>query len=119
MHAEDLSQLDVPEPDFETIEVNGTVYSATYYGYQDTRSFSDEYQYLQYYCLENAYDDFKDAPTMPNFIPYNSYPKEVEVGQVFVVDCTTYEGTIERKFLRSDGKYWNDMPITQEFLPNP
>lgn len=121
VHAEDLSQLDVPEPDFETIEVNGTAYPATYFGYQNTRSFLEEYQYRQYYRLENAYDDFKDAPTVQNVLPYNNYPTEmeIEVGQVFVIDYTTYEGAVERKFFRSDGKYWNDMPITQEFLPNP
>ena len=114
VHAEDLSQLDVPEPDFETIEVNGTAYPATYFGYQNTRSFLEEYQYRQYYRLENAYDDFKDAPTVQNVLPYNNYPTEmeIEVGQVFVIDYTTYDGTVERKFFRSDGKYWNETTQT-------
>ena len=39
----------------------------------------------------------------------------IEVGQVFVIDYTRMDSTVERQYLRSDGNEWKGMLITQQF----
>lgn len=39
----------------------------------------------------------------------------IEVGQVFVIDYTRMDGTVERQYLRSDGNVWQGMLVTQQF----
>ena len=100
----------------ETITINEKEYEAPYFGQQDIRSFSDIYVHREFWRLENAYEDFKDKPTKNNVLPYDNYPMHVEVGEVFVIDYTKSDGSVERQYFRSDGFIWNGLPSTQEFI---
>jgi hypothetical protein len=51
-----------------------------------------------------------------NGLPYDEYPMLVEEGQVFVIEHTKTDGSVERKYHRSDGFVWNDRLWTVEFL---
>ena len=114
LHTEDLSLLRQPIR-VDTIEVGGKTYEASYFGEMDLTSFSAEYLFREYWRLENAYDDFKDCPITGNVLPYDNYPMAIEAGQVFVIDFTKTDGSVERVYFRSDGNTWNNLPSTGEF----
>ena len=40
----------------------------------------------------------------------------IETGQVFVIDYTKTDGSVERKYYRSDGYVWNGLPSTEQFI---
>ncbi|BCN29057.1 hypothetical protein [Anaeromicropila herbilytica] len=117
IHTKDLSiwVKDIEPYRLDTIKVNGKDYKAGYFGKEDISSFAKDYTYREYWRLENAYDDFKDKVLLQDTLPYDNYPMLIEKGQVFVIDYTKTDGTIERKYYRSDGEVWNNKPTTQEF----
>jgi len=114
--SEDLTYLanDMEPIRVDTIAVNGKDYAATYFGREDM-SWSDDYAYREFWRLEDAFDDFKDNPKTGSVLPYNNYPMQMETGQVFVVDFTKTDGSVERTYYRSDGYVWNGMKSTEEF----
>ena len=117
IHSVDLSKLaKAIEPSkVDNININGKAYKAYYYGKSDMTSFSKEYLHREFWCLENAYEDFKDKKKTGSVLPYNNYPMLVETGQVFVIDYTRVDGSIVRMYYRSDGNKWKDMLSTEEF----
>ncbi|MBU5427595.1 hypothetical protein KQI41_14495 [Tissierella pigra] len=46
---------------------------------------------------------------------YDDYPMLIETGQVFVIDYTKTDGSVERLYYRSDGYIWNGLPSTENF----
>lgn len=114
LHTEDLSRLSQPIR-IDTLEVSEKTYEASYFGKMDITSFSTEYQFREYWRLENAYDDFKDCLTTGQVLPYSNYPMVIEAEQVFVIDFTKTDGSVERMYFRSDGNTWNNLPTTEEF----
>ena len=116
IHSEDLTYLanDAEPSRVDKIAVNGKEYEAPYFGKEDM-SWSDDYAYREFWRLENAYEDFKDKPKTDNDLPYNNYPMQIETGQVFVIDYTKKDGSVERVYYRSDGLVWNGMTSTEEF----
>lgn len=117
IHSEDLSWIekDIDPERIDTITVDGKEYEAPYYGETDLSRFSDTYVSREFWRLENAYDDFKSAPEAGQVLPYNNYPMLIEEGQVLMIDYHKKDGTVERKYYRSDGTVWQDMPSTDEF----
>ena len=62
--------------------------------------------------------DFADAALTDDVLPYNNYPIEVEVGQVFAVEMVRSDtGSSEWFYYRSDGTTWNGLPTTVGFDP--
>lgn len=114
LQVEDLTHLASKPLRVETMVVDGREYTTTYFGRADV-SFSKIYLYRDYWRLENAYEDFKDKPKTNDVLPYNNYPMQIEEGQVFVLDYTKPDGTVDRKYYRSDGLVWMSLPSTEEF----
>lgn len=116
IHSEDLSWLRAAMEPFrvDTIEVNGKLYEASYFGQQDLTGFKD-YVSREYWRLENAYDTFKDNPKTGDVLPYSNYPMAIETGQVFVIDYTKTDGSVTRTYYRSDGNEWEGQPTTENF----
>lgn len=114
--SEDLSSLakEIEPYRVDIIQVDGKDYEALYFGKQDLAGFKD-YAYREFWRLENAYDDFVDRVKTKDVLPYNNYPMLIEAGQVFVIDYTKTDGSVIRKYYRSDGHVWNNMPSTEEF----
>lgn len=103
----------------DVITINGKDYEASYFGESDMSSWSNDFSKRKYWRIENAYDDFKDLPKNSHVLPYNNYPPiNIEVGQVFVIDYTKKDGTVERRYYIADGTVWNDLPCTHEFVPH-
>ena len=97
------------------IHVEGKEYEASYFGKTDLSVIFPDFQYREFWRLENAYDDFKSRSTTGNVLPYNNYPMEIEEGQVFVIQYTKKDGTVIREYHRSDGNTWQGAPATEEF----
>ncbi|MCL2287479.1 MAG: AraC family transcriptional regulator [Firmicutes bacterium] len=102
----------------DIIVVNGKEYEASYFGEVDISAWSKDYSKREFWRLEDVYGDFKDLPETGQVLPYNNYPINVEIGQVFVIDyLRKKDGLVERKYYIADGTVWKDLPSTREFRP--
>jgi|GEM_PF-162959 len=99
----------------DVIEIHGKDYQALYYGKRDM-DFTNEYQYREYWRLENAYDDFKDNILTMDVLPESNFPIPIEKEQVFIVDYTKADGSVVRKYYRVDGYTWEKMVTSEEFV---
>jgi len=99
----------------ESIEVNGKTYVAHYFGRQDLTGFKD-LEYRDVWRLEDAYSDFAEAPPVKDFLAYEDYPMLIDVSQVFVIEYKVKDRPLFRRYYRSDGTFWNNLPITQGFF---
>ncbi|MBU3810326.1 MAG: hypothetical protein H9893_01535 [Candidatus Niameybacter stercoravium] len=117
IHSENLADWvkDIEPYRVDTINVAGKDYEAAYFGEQDLSGFNKDDTYREFWRLENAYEDFKNSPKTQEVLPYNNYPMLIETGQVFVIDYAKTDGSVIRKYYRSDGYIWNNMPSTQAF----
>ena len=97
----------------DVITINGVDYEASYFGTNFT-AFGDIVS-MSFWRLENAYDDFSGKPANGDWLPFDNYPMIIELNQVFIVDAAFADGSVLRLFYRSDGEYWQDMPITTGF----
>ncbi len=120
VHSESLTYLSgvlLVEPlDIQTLTVNGKPYKASYFGRQFLATILPKYVYRDFWRLDNAYGDFRGNPKNGNVLPYNNYPMEVHLGEVFVIEFSKTDGTLERQWYRSDGMMWNGLPSTEEFI---
>ena len=101
----------------DSITLQGKKYAASYFGKQDLKGFKD-YAYREFWRLEDAYDAAKDLPLADNSLPYNNYPMRIEAGQVFVIRYTRTDGSVEREYYLSNGRLWQGLLSTQQFLPD-
>ena len=111
---------EVPEVErMDKITVAGKEYDAAYFGSVDCSSWS-RFVCLKFWRLENenAYDDLKRAPTTQDTIPFDIYPMNVEIGQVFVIDQVRRNGSVKRTYFIAEGAVWEDRMITREILPD-
>lgn len=120
LHSENLSRYMLPIVEsplkVETIQVNGKEYKASYFGKVDLSADFKEYQYREYWRLENAYEDVKKLPISHDVLPSDNFPMLIEDGQVFIIDYTTTAGEVIRKYYRTDGNTYEGMPCANEFL---
>jgi len=99
----------------DKISINGRDYKASYFGEQDLLR-SDYFIKREYWRLENMNCVFENCEKLEEVLPYNNYPPiKIENGQVFVIDCYTIEGTIERRYYIADGTVWEGRRSTRRF----
>lgn len=115
LHIEELKEVTEPLR-MEPIEVGGKSYRGAYLGRQDLSQMLPDYQYRDFWRLEDAYSDVSSLPKTGDMLPYDNYPAVVEAGQVFVIDYTLKDGTVLRKYYRADGNDWQNRPATEEFI---
>lgn len=115
IYSEDLSGLakEIDPERVDIINIDGKDYEASYFGKQDLTNVFKGYICREYWRLEDAYEDFKDSKKTNDVLPYNNYPMQIEVGQIFVIDYTKTDGTVERLYYRSDGNMWNNQLTTE------
>lgn len=114
VHAEDLT-LVRDAYTVDTVQIGEKEYSAFYFGKTDLSAILPDYQCREFWRLENAYDDFKDCPTTANVLPYDNYPMEIDVGQIFMIKYTKVDGTVITEYHKSDGHTWRGELATEEF----
>lgn len=113
VHSEDLSLLaKANEPiRIEELTINGKKYKASYFGKEDLTGFKD-FTFREFWRLEDAYEDFKDAKPNNDVLPYDNYPMQIQKDQVFILDIGTKDGKVQRNIYRSDGLMWENRPTT-------
>lgn len=96
----------------EPITVGEKTYTARYLGKVELAEKFPEYQYREFWALEDAYEDFQNKPAyLDDLLPCDNYPEEVALRQVYVIDYTRADGSVERVFHRYEighlayGKY--------------
>lgn len=116
VHSEYLGWLakDIEPSRVDVITINEKDYEASYFGKEKVTGLKD-YTYREFWRIENAYDDFKDSVKTGNVLPYDNYPMLIETGEIFSVEYTKIDGSVIRKYFRSDGYIWEGMPSTEEF----
>lgn len=116
IYSEDLSWLvkDIEPIRVDEFTINHKNYKAYYFGKQDLTGFKD-YTYREFWRLENAYGDFQYKKKTGDVLPYDNYPMLVETKQVYVIDVTKKDGSVNRIYYRSDGYVWNGLETTEEF----
>ncbi len=116
VYSEDLTWIakDIEPYRVDIITIDEKDYEASYFGIQDLTGFKD-YASREFWRLENAYDNFKDKKKTGDVLPYDNYPMLIEVGQVFAIDYTKTDGSVQRLYYRSDGHVWDGLPSTEEF----
>ena len=114
VHAEDLTLVHDAYT-VDTVQIGEKEYSASYFGKTDLSAILPDYQCREFWRLENAYDDFKDCPTTGNVLPYDNYPMEIDVGQIFMIKYTKADGSVITEYHRSDGHAWRGELATEEF----
>ena len=118
LHTKDLTLVDIAYR-VDVLQVGDKEYTASYFGRTDLSAIFPDYQYREFWRLENAYDDFKDCEATGNVLPYNNYPMEIEEGQVFVIEYTKTDGSVIREYHRADGNTWQGSLATEEFRLSP
>lgn len=99
----------------DTIVIGEKEYTALYYGEVDLSTLLPDYQCRKFWCIKDAYGDFKDNLATGDVLPYNNYPMKIETGQVFLIEYTKKDGSVITKYYRSDGNVWRGSPVTEEF----
>lgn len=116
IYSKDLSQYrkdkDIAPLRKDTILFKEKEYEASYFGKLAFTEF-EAYKYREFWRLENAYEDFKDEKKTNEVLPYDNYPMVVGIEEVFVVDYTKTDGSVERVFYRSDGRIWKNRLTTE------
>ncbi len=114
VHSENLTLLSNPER-VDSIRIGGKEYTALYYGKADLSAVLPDFQFREFWRVEDAYEDFKDNPVTGNVLPYNNYPMKIETGQIFIIEYTKKDGSVFREYHRSAGNTWQGSPATEEF----
>lgn len=118
--SEDLSIIAKQIEPIKTEEIclGGKEYTATYYYKEDISAIFPEYKAREFWRVEDAYEDFCDNEVTGDNLPCNDYPMEVKEKQVFMIDYIREDGTLERKYYRSDGNMFMGQLTTEEFEVN-
>jgi len=98
----------------ERVTIGGRDYAALYYGQQDLSAYFEAYQKREFWQLADAYDDFRDCEKVSNVLPEDNYPMRVSAGQVYMIDYTLRDGTVQRMLMRCDGDQWEGLLATWE-----
>lgn len=117
LYTEDLivSTLNSEAYRVDIVKIGEKEYRASYFGKVDLSAILPDYQYREFWRIEDAYEDFKENPTVNNVLPYHNYPMPVETGQVFIIEYTKVDGTVIREYHRADGNIWSTYTVTEEF----
>lgn len=109
LHIRDLYLRDPIRID--QMQINGKTYTATYFGCYETENARAKIQRIDFWRLEDAYEDFASIPATDDFENSREFPFEVTAGQVIVAENTLRNTTVERIYYRADGDVKNGKTI--------
>ena len=123
LHIKDLRYADPIRTD--RIVIRGKEYEATYFGrmlpedYGPNAEFPDGIQYLDFWILENAYDDFRSCPSVlydgqEALVPFSQFPMKITEGQIIRIEGGTQDGAIGCEYYCSDGTVYQGMPVARQ-----
>ena len=91
----------------DTVTLNGKQYQASFFGGEDI-SWAEGYLWRDFWRVEDAYEDLKEAPRTGNWLPAGNYIMEIGAGEIFIVDYTKSDGTLDRQYYLSDGTVYSE-----------
>lgn len=101
-HLHSQSMLSLAEPLWtEEVEAGGRTYTADYFG-KANASNADGYQYWECWRLEDAYENLSRMSAQGIYPAEGLFPIQIEEKQVYVLDHTKPDGTVERYCYRID-----------------
>ena len=123
LHTTDLRYADPVRTD--RIVVCGKEYEATYFGrmlpddYGPNVEFPDGIQYLDFWILENAYEDFSSFPSVlyegeEALVPFSQFPMKITEGQIIIIEGGMQDGTIGCEYYCSDGSVYQGVPAARQ-----
>lgn len=100
----------------EQMKIGDKEYTAYYYGQIGSDYFGDQYQSVDYWQLQDAYDDFKNNELGDSVLDENDAPFTMAAKRVYVLDFVFPYGTKERKYYRTDEKSFEKLGVAKEFV---
>ena len=64
--------------------------------------------------LENAYQDFKEASPGSEILSEDCFPMKLKAKQVYMLELIKEDGTVERKYFRTDQNSFEKMGYVKE-----
>lgn len=98
----------------QTVTIGGQAYTAVLLAAYRRPATGEGEAYWQ---VPGAYDVAKGLPLSNIVYPLPNFPCETEQGQVYIVETTQSDGTVERNFCRTDGEIYYDMVCATGFIP--
>ena len=109
----DLEPLQIGQT--RTLTIAGKDYTAVNQGTTDLSVVFPQYRSRTFWLVRDAYGDVKNLPAIANMLPYDNYPDDVEEGQVWAIEYTLPDGSIQWEYYRADGALYNGQPATTQF----
>lgn len=109
----DLEPLQIGQT--RTLTIAGKDYTAVNQGTTDLSVVFPQYRSRTFWLVRDAYGDVKNLPAIANMLPYDNYPDDVEEGQVWAIEYTLPDGSIQWEYYRADGAFYNGRPATTQF----
>ncbi len=77
---------------------------------QGKKYYADQdYAYRETMLVQNFMREF-------DMLPFDNYPMNIELNQIYVIDYTYTDGFVERMMYRFDGYMWNGRPTTEQIV---
>lgn len=115
--SEDLSWMskETAPQRIETISVNGKEYTALYYGVSEAY-WEPGQATCGFWRLENAYNDFRVYPAagVTARLSGDYFPMLLERRQIYMIEYTSEDGAVLRRYYRYDGNSDNFRPSLEE-----
>ncbi len=99
----------------DQINVAGKTYQASYFGKMDI-PWSTYIEYVDYWRLDNAYDDLKNSELTGDITLFYYYPMIIEMNQIYMMVATLTDDTTMTMYSMSDGDTEDDLLITKGII---
>lgn len=101
----------------DEIIINNKSYQASYYGKQELNGFKN-FNFREFWCIEDSYNDFKNNKRKKDFLPYRNFPMNVELQKIYMIKYVDLEGISTIHYYVSEGKKWKNKLTTEEININ-
>lgn len=106
----------IDEPiSIDQIDVAGKTYQTSYFGKMDI-PWSSNIEFVEYWRLDNAYEDLSNSKLTGETIIYYYYPMLIEKNQIYMMIATLKDNTTMTMYSMSDGDVEDDLLITKGII---
>lgn len=99
----------------DQIDVAGKTYQASYFGKMNM-PWLTHIEYVEYWRLDNAYDDLKESEQTGDITLFYYYPMVIEKNQIYMMVATLKDDTTMTMYSMSDGDMKDELLITKGII---